>query len=172
VGRPHRQRLRTRKRRPQPQSAILGNEDGLRAEINTSSSVPCLSALCPSYLKVLVYRPSPFHPSPLFLLASSHAFGNSNISSCNMLEVTCILRTHSFFPSLFSALPLFLRTGICRMSYSLVFIHNIVTYSISPRVLGAQQSYSSNSPLSVFSWIDFTEGNTSDRWIRRTRMPL
>jgi len=73
--------------------------------------------------------------------------------------------TFFFFLSLFSALPLILRTGICRMSYNPLFIHNIVTYSISPRVLGAQQSYSSNSLLKVFSSVDFTKGNTSDRWI-------
>lgn len=149
MGRQHRQRLRTRKRRPQPQSAILGNEDGLRRKLTHRPSRVCppTSVLFES---VRVLALTLFHPTSLILLVSSHAFGNSNISSCNMLEVTCILRTHSF-PLLFSALSLFLRTGICRMSYSLVFIHNIVTYSISPRVLGAQQSYSNNSPLGVFS---------------------
>jgi hypothetical protein len=44
--------------------------------------------------------------------------------------------------------------------YSIVFIH--CTYPISRRVLGAQQSYSSNAPRNDLSLIDLTDnGKTS-----------
>jgi hypothetical protein len=75
-----------------------------------------------------------------------------------MLEITCILLRTLFFPFVFFFLffyffplvqlrpPPFLRTWICHMSmfYSVIFIHVV---RILYRVLGAQQSYSSNAPL-------------------------
>jgi hypothetical protein len=111
-------------------SVILGNGDGLRVETNARSGNVYFALLTRSVKTCLCTR-------LLFsffscLLTRSHG---SNISSCNMLEITCILRTLLFFTFyfllfftlLFLLRLLFLRTGICRMSvfYSIVFIHTV-----------------------------------------------
>jgi len=89
-------------------SEILGNGDGLRPETDARLGhvfccLPdpdqiCRNSLCtrlPSFCL-------------LCLLVREHAFGGSNISSCNMLEITCILRTHRFF---FPSAPSFLASS-------------------------------------------------------------
>jgi len=73
-------------------SVILGNGDGLRVETNARSGNVFFALLTRSLKTCLCTR-------LLFsffscLLTRSHG---SNISSCNMLEITCILRTHCFF---------------------------------------------------------------------------
>ena len=128
MTRRHRQ-LQTRSSLLLLRSVILGNGDGLRVETNAHSGNVFFALLTRSLKTCLCTR-------LLFsffscLLTRSHG---SNISSCNMLEITCILRTHcflfhfTFFLLLLSCSAfLFLRTGICRMSvfYSIVFIHTV-----------------------------------------------
>lgn len=70
-------------------SVILGNEDGLRVETKARSGHVFFALLTRS-LKTCLCT----HLFFSCLLTRSHG---SNISSCNMLEITCILRTHCFF---------------------------------------------------------------------------
>jgi hypothetical protein len=105
-------------------SVILGNGDGLRVETNARSG-NFFFALLTRFLKTcLCTRLTSSFSCPLTCSLGS------NISSCNMLEITCTLRTHfffTFFTFSFVLHLLFLRTGICRMSvfYSIVFIHTV-----------------------------------------------
>ena len=95
MTRRHRQ-LQTRSSLLLLRSVILGNGDGLRVETNAHSGNVFFALLTRSLKTCLCTR-------LLFsffscLLTRSHG---SNISSCNMLEITCILRTHCFFTLLF-----------------------------------------------------------------------
>jgi len=87
-----RRQLQTRSSLLLLRSVILGNGDGLRVETKARSGNVFFALLTRSLKTCLCTR-------LLFsffscLLTRSHG---SNISSCNMLEITCILRTHCFF---------------------------------------------------------------------------
>jgi hypothetical protein len=126
----HRRRLQTRSSLLLLRSVILGNGDGLRVETNARSG-NIFFALLTRSLKTCLCTRLRFSFFSCLLTRSL----DSNISSCNMLEITCILRTHCFFFFFyfftfffhFYFRVFFLRTGICRMTvfYSIVFIHTV-----------------------------------------------
>jgi len=94
-----RRQLQTRSSLPLLRSVILGNGDGLRVETDARSGMFFCCPPKPFCQNLSVYSPFFTFFCPL---VRSHAFGGSNISSCNMLEITCILRrTHCSFFSFF-----------------------------------------------------------------------
>jgi hypothetical protein len=91
VTRRHRQ-LQTRSSLLLLRSVILGNGDGLRVETNARSGNVFFALLTRSLKTCLCTRLL----SSFFFCLLTRSYG-SNISSCNMLEITCILRTHFFY---------------------------------------------------------------------------
>lgn len=117
--RPRLRQLQMQKRRPR--SAILENEDGHRAEIDTSRPPP-LSVLF-EIVRVFAHTPFPL-PSFCCSLASPHAFGNSNISSCNV-------RSYMYFTDTFPSLSLsLLRLRSCAPGFAVCLIASYLSTTL------------------------------------------